>query len=77
MPPSLHIKEKSDVSRLRCPRNHSSVGPTNHHWYCHACASNHADLDPEFEKVRDAVTGYEYSRDEVELNFDLPGVYYA
>lgn len=74
----LKITRKTDTSRLRCPYNHSSVGPTNHHFYCHACANSHdPDVDPEFDKVRDAKTGMEYSRDEVVLNFDLPGVYYA
>lgn len=77
MKPTLEIKTKSDVSRLRCPRGHSSVAPTNNHWYCRACASNHEDWDPELETVRDAHTGYEYARDEVDLDFDLPGVYYA
>lgn len=77
MPPTLEIKTKSDANRLRCPRGHSSVAPTNHHWYCRACANNHEDDDPELETVLDAVTGYEYTRDDVELDFDVPGVYYA
>lgn len=74
----ITIDKEYDANRLRCPRNHSSVGPTNNHWHCCECArSPDPDAEPEFDKVRDAKTGYEYTRDEVELNFEISGVYYA
>lgn len=76
--PTLDIEEKSDFSRLRCPNNHSAIGPTNHHWYCKTCASlPDPDIDPEFDRVRDAKTGYTYNRDEVDIDMTVSGLYYA
>jgi len=73
----LEITTEADASRLRCPRNHSAVGPTNDHWLCMTCARYHDDVDPEFDCVVDRITGERYRRDEVELDFGVSGVYPA
>lgn len=71
----FEIQTKNDAQRLTCPRNHHSVTPTNNHWLCITCSRHWDDVDPEFECVRDAKTGREYRRDEVEFEADVPGVY--
>lgn len=53
--------------RYRCPRGHSQFEPTNHHWWCAACASSHEDIDPEFTQLVDKKTGESYERDEVRV----------
>ncbi|MCG1002854.1 MULTISPECIES: hypothetical protein [Halobacterium] len=53
--------------RYRCPRGHSQFEPTNHHWYCTACARSHDDVDPEFTELVDKQTGEVYERDEVNI----------
>lgn len=73
----IEITEQSDAYRLRCPRGHQ-VAPTNCHWWCRACANSHdPDAEPELDAAIDAETGREVTRDEVTLDFDVPGVYYA
>ena len=74
----LKIDTQEDSWRLRCPNGHK-VAPVNDHWYCRQCARNWApdDADPEIEKAVDEKTGKQYTRDQVELDFEAPGVYYA
>lgn len=72
----LRIETQADSYRLRCPRGHQ-VAPTNEHWYCHQCARWGDDVEPELEYAIDAKTGERLSREDVDLNFDAPGVYHA
>jgi hypothetical protein len=73
----LEIASRSDSLRLRCPQGHQ-ITPTNEHWYCRQCANSWDDeINPEYEKAVDEKTGEEYSRDEVELDFSVAGVYHA
>lgn len=73
----LKIETRADSLRLRCPRNHQ-VTPTNEHWYCRQCANSWCDaIDPEYDEATDARTGETYTRDEVELDFSIAGVYHA
>ena len=72
------IKRAEDAQRLRCPRGHSSVAPVNDHWYCKRCADSWGDdVDPELETVVDAKTGRELRREDVLIDNDVPGCYYA
>lgn len=74
----FEIRTEDDARRLTCPNpgRHSSVTPTNDHWLCIGCSRHWSDeIDPEFERVRDAKTGLEYRRDEVQFDADVPGVY--
>lgn len=75
--PRRKIDTEDKARRLRCPRGHTSVGPTNHHFLCASCARHWEDVDPEFDYVEDAKTGERYSREDLELHFDVPGVNYA
>lgn len=68
------IETQSDAWRLRCPRGHQAT-PTNNHWYCQQCARIGGDVEPDFEEVVDEKTGETYTRDEIELDFNVPGVY--
>ena len=72
--PKLRITDQHDSNRLKCPRGHSAIGPTNNHWHCVTCARHWDDVDPEFWEVVDGKTGETYKRDEVELDFALSGV---
>lgn len=73
----LEINSQEDSWRLRCPNGHK-LAPVNNHWYCRQCARYwDDDVDPEYEIAVDEKTGDELTRDEVKLNFDAPGVYYA
>jgi hypothetical protein len=75
--PRIEIETEADSYRLRCPNGHQ-VTPTNNHWYCRQCA--HAwddDIDPEYDEVLDKKTGRMVSRDDVDLDFETPGIYYA
>jgi hypothetical protein len=64
--------------RLKCPKGHTTIAPTNNHWWCRSCANHWNDeVDPEYDVAVDAKTGEEYTRDDVELNFETSGVYYA
>lgn len=75
--PKLRIETQQDSWRLRCPNGHN-VAPVNDHWYCRSCANFWAgNVDPEYEFAIDQKTGRELRRDDVEINFDVPGVYYA
>jgi len=74
--PELTINTEEDSWRLRCPNGHQ-VAPTNEHWYCRQCAHYWDDVDPEYEVAIDEKTGQELRRDDVELDFEAPGVYYA
>jgi len=67
-----------DEWRLACPNGHAAIAPTNNHWWCRTCA-NHWDeeVDPEYDTAIDQETGEEVHRDDVELDFTAPGVYYA
>jgi len=70
--------DAGDDWRLKCPRGHSSIAPTNNHWWCRACANHwNEEADPEYDIAVEAKTGEEVSRDEIELDFEAPGVYYA
>jgi len=73
----FRIDSQEDSWRLRCPNGHK-VAPTNEHWYCRRCANYWSDdVDPEYEFAIDEKTGQELTRDDVELDFDAPGVYHA
>jgi len=73
----LKIETQADSWRLRCPNGHK-VAPTNNHWYCRRCANSwHEDVEPEIDEAIDEKTGETYTRDDVELDFEAPGVYYA
>jgi hypothetical protein len=74
----LEIDSDEDNWRLVCPNGHTSVAPTNNHFWCRSCA-NHWDpeVDPEYDVVIDGETGEKYSRDDLELDFTAPGVYHA
>lgn len=72
---TIEITSQADANRLACPRNHSAVSPTNDHWLCHSCARHWKDVDPEFEQVRDRVTGETYRREDVLVDDSVPGVY--
>jgi hypothetical protein len=73
----LTIETQEDSWRLRCPTGHK-VAPTNNHWYCRQCARRWDDeATPEIEEAIDKKTGERLSRDDVELDFETPGVYYA
>lgn len=75
--PKLTVETQADSYRLRCPNGHQ-VAPTNEHWYCRQCAQYwDDDVDPEYDVAIDSKTGQELTRDDVELDFDAPGVYYA
>jgi hypothetical protein len=51
--------------RYRCPRGHTTVEPTNEHWWCRSCARNWSIDDPEFDYVIDAKTGDRLRREEL------------
>lgn len=74
--PKLVVQTEADSYRLTCPNGHQ-VAPTNDHWYCHQCARWGEDVEPELEECIDAMTGQRLSRDDVDLDFDTPGVYLA
>jgi hypothetical protein len=75
--PKLTVETQADSYRLRCPNGHQ-VAPTNEHWYCRQCAQYwDDDVDPEYDVAIDSKTGQELTRDDVELDFEAPGVYYA
>lgn len=73
----LTIESEADAYRLRCPRGHQ-VAPTNNHWWCRACANSHdPDAEPELDAAIDAKSGRELRREDVALDYDVPGVYHA
>lgn len=75
--PKVTIDTQEDSWRLRCPNGHK-VAPTNGHWYCRSCANYwDPDVDPEYDYAIDQRTGTKLARDDVELDFDAPGIYYA
>jgi len=74
---SLEIATEEDAMRLRCPNGHQ-VSPTNEHWFCRQCARVwDDDVNPELEHAIDAKTGQKLKREDVDLDFDVPGVHYA
>jgi len=63
---TIVLTDEADRWRYRCPRNHTTWEPTNHHFWCASCArSNLADAS--FDYLRDAETGKEYERHEIRL----------
>jgi len=73
----LKIESQEDSWRLKCQNGHQ-VTPTNEHWYCHRCARwGDEDVEPELEYAIDEKTGKELRREDVQLNWDAPGVYHA
>lgn len=71
------VDDEHKARRLACPNGHRHVGPTNDHWLCRSCAQAWQDCDPEFDEIVDRKTGETYRRDEIEFDFEVPGVYYA
>lgn len=75
--PELTIETQRDSWRLRCPNGHI-VAPTNEHWYCRQCANwGPENAETELEVAIDEKTGERYAREDVELDFEAEGVYYA
>lgn len=74
---AFEIRTRADAQRLRCPNGHASIGPTNEHWWCKSCAAHWEDVEAEFDAVVDAKTGEEYRRDQVTIDDEVPGCYYA
>jgi len=73
----LTIETQENSWRHRCPNGHK-VAPTNDHWYCRHCANSwDDDAEPEIEKAIDEKTGERLRREDVELDFEVKGVYYA
>lgn len=72
----LEIASARDAQRLRCPRGHQ-VAPTNRHWWCRSCANHWEDCEAEFDAVEDAATGEMLRRDDVAIDPEVPGCYYA
>lgn len=68
----LEIEDEASAMRLRCPNGHTSIGPTNHHWWCPSCA-RYGDEDPEYDHAIDAVTGEKLAREDVKVDYSVPG----
>lgn len=63
---TVRIENRSDRWRFVCPRGHRSWEPTNHHFWCQACARA-PGVDGVFHQLRDRKTGTSYERHEVQL----------
>ncbi|MFP9192975.1 hypothetical protein ACLI4Q_15145 [Natrialbaceae archaeon A-CW1-1] len=64
----IRLADRTDRWRFVCPRGHRSWEPTNFHFWCQQCASNWADVDPEFDELHDRKTGKMVSRSELTLS---------
>lgn len=62
----VRIEDETDRWRFTCPRGHRDWEPTNHHFWCAACARVE-DVDGVFQELRDARDGGLLGRDEVRL----------
>ena len=64
----IHLDDEGDRWRFVCPRGHRTWEPTNHHFWCQACAeSPDLDIDPVFHELHDLTTGDELERGDVRL----------
>lgn len=68
--PTIRLDREADRWRWTCPRGHRTWEPTNHHFWCAACAraSTHDnEIDPTFDALRDDSTGELVPRDDLTL----------
>ena len=66
MTETVQIDDRADRWRWVCPNGHRSWEPTNHHFWCQACARR-AELDGVFQQLMDKKTGRQYAREDVRL----------
>lgn len=62
----IELRDETDRRRYRCPRNHTTWEPTNHHFWCHSCSRTEG-VDASFDHLRDAESGNLLARDDVQL----------
>ncbi len=62
----VRIENRTDRWRFTCPNGHRSWEPTNHHFWCSACAS-HPEVDGVFHELLDKKTETLIERDDVLL----------
>ena len=63
---TIEIEDKVDRWRFVCPRGHRDWEPTNHHFWCAACARAH-DHDGVFHELHDKRDGGLLAREDVKL----------
>lgn len=63
------LEDERDRWRWVCPSpgEHRSWEPTNSHFWCAACANAGPDVDPEFDELRNKVTGEVVPRERIRL----------
>jgi hypothetical protein len=62
----VRIENAADRWRFTCPRGHRDWEPTNHHFWCAACARMD-DVDGVFDELRDVRDGGLLERDQIRL----------
>lgn len=78
-PVSINLDDDTDRWRWACPNGHRSWEATNEHFWCAQCAqaaAHDADVEPEFDELRNLTTGETVRRDEIEL-LTAAGSYHA
>lgn len=63
---TVEIEDRHDRWRFTCPRRHRDWEPTNHHFWCAACARSDG-VDGTFAELRDRMTGRLIDREDVKL----------
>lgn len=66
----IDTSDELDRWKWRCPAGHTNWEPTNEHFYCAQCArqaEQGADVEPEFDQLRNARTNELRERDEIEI----------
>ncbi|WP_225334269.1 hypothetical protein [Halomicrobium urmianum] len=63
----INLEDDYDRWQWTCPNGHHDWEPTNHHFWCAACARI-PEVDASFDELRDQKTGRLYERDDVELH---------
>ncbi|MFP8952403.1 hypothetical protein ACLI4Z_16475 [Natrialbaceae archaeon A-arb3/5] len=70
MSPKTTIQVDDEIDRWKwvCPRGHRDWEPTNHHFWCAACArAADDDVMPEFDSLHNKQSGETVHRDELQL----------
>ncbi|UTF52809.1 hypothetical protein [Natronosalvus rutilus] len=65
---TIDLDDEVDRWRWACPAGHRNWEATNGHFWCAECARTYSDdLEPEFEELRNLVTGDIVHRDDLQL----------
>lgn len=66
----IDLEDPTDRWRYVCPAGHRNWEPTNYHFWCASCARQSkqgADVEPEFDELRDKQTGKLLEREQVTI----------